>query len=197
MAAHGPHGRVARHRKTVALRMESPSLRFRIFRNRLEPDEGNFPCPVLRGRGPGDRLLLPDWPLVPCVHFRRRLTAGVRRCGDALETARIRQPCPRIATPFHDSNAEGKASINTSAFDPLRYKAVQRHGGKLSAALWKQYWAICEQAAKHVNERLVELAHTTPAIVCSISLRGSASPPARRRAGCDPPGRSLRRISPP
>ena len=48
--------------------------------------------------------------------------------------------------------------MNTPAFDPLHYKTLQRHEWGVSAAGWKQHWAIWERAAQHVNARLVELA---------------------------------------
>ena len=41
------------------------SLRLRIFRASAERHAGKRARAVLRGRGPGDRLLLPDRPLVP------------------------------------------------------------------------------------------------------------------------------------
>lgn len=48
--------------------------------------------------------------------------------------------------------------MSTPAFDPLRYKTLQRHEWGVSASGWKQHWAIWERAAQHVNARLVELA---------------------------------------
>jgi len=48
--------------------------------------------------------------------------------------------------------------MNTPTFDPLQYKALQRHEWGVSAAGWQQHWAIWECAAQHVNARLVELA---------------------------------------
>jgi hypothetical protein len=75
---HGPHGRAASGTERPWLFVwRVQSLRFRIFRNRLEPDEGKLSCPVLRGRGPGDRLLLPDRPLLRRSRFRQRLSADV------------------------------------------------------------------------------------------------------------------------
>jgi ubiquinone/menaquinone biosynthesis C-methylase UbiE len=49
--------------------------------------------------------------------------------------------------------------MSTPAFDPLQYKALQRHEWGVSAAGWQQHWAIWERAAQHVNVRLIELAH--------------------------------------
>jgi SAM-dependent methyltransferase len=49
--------------------------------------------------------------------------------------------------------------MSTPAFDPLQYKALQRHEWGVSAAGWQQHWAIWERAAQHVNARLIELAH--------------------------------------
>jgi SAM-dependent methyltransferase len=49
--------------------------------------------------------------------------------------------------------------MSIAAFDPLQYKAGQRHGWGMAASGWKQHWAIWERAAQHVNVRLVELAH--------------------------------------
>ena len=49
--------------------------------------------------------------------------------------------------------------MSTPAFDPLRYKALQRHEWGVSAAGWRQHWAIWERAAQHVNVRMIELAH--------------------------------------
>ena len=40
--------------------------------NRLERHAGKLARAVLRGRGPGDRLLLPDRPLVPRSRFRQQ-----------------------------------------------------------------------------------------------------------------------------
>jgi enediyne biosynthesis protein CalE5 len=49
--------------------------------------------------------------------------------------------------------------MSTPAFDPLQYKALQRHEWGVSAAGWQQHWALWERAAQHVNVRLIELAH--------------------------------------
>jgi enediyne biosynthesis protein CalE5 len=49
--------------------------------------------------------------------------------------------------------------MSTPAFDPLQYKALQRHEWGVSAAGWQRHWAIWERAAQHVNVRLIELAH--------------------------------------
>src|SRR5947209_6834032 len=46
----------------------------------------------------------------------------------------------------------------TPAFDPTQFKAGQRHEWGVSAPAWRQNWALWEQAAQHVNARLVELA---------------------------------------
>ena len=52
--------------------------------------------------------------------------------------------------------------MSTSAFDPIQYKAdIRRQWGE-SARGWQQLWHSFEQAAQHVNERLVELAHLQP-----------------------------------
>ena len=48
--------------------------------------------------------------------------------------------------------------MSTPAFDPQQYKAGQRHEWGVSAAGWRQYWTLWEQAAQPVNERLVALA---------------------------------------
>ena len=53
------------------------SLCFRIFRNRLERHAGKLARAVLRGRGLGDRLLLPDRTLVPRSRFLPRLMPSV------------------------------------------------------------------------------------------------------------------------
>ena len=50
--------------------------------------------------------------------------------------------------------------MSTPAFDPLQYKALQRHEWGVSAAGWRQHWAIWERAAQHVNVRLIELARS-------------------------------------
>jgi SAM-dependent methyltransferase len=49
--------------------------------------------------------------------------------------------------------------MSTPAFDPIQYKAGQRHEWGVSAAGWQQHWVLWERAAHHVNERLVDLAH--------------------------------------
>ena len=52
--------------------------------------------------------------------------------------------------------------MSASAFDPVQYKADQRRQWGESASGWQQLWHRFEQAAQHVNERLVELAHIQP-----------------------------------
>jgi len=49
--------------------------------------------------------------------------------------------------------------MSTPAFNPLQYKALQRHEWGVSAAGWKQHWALWERATQPVNARLIELAH--------------------------------------
>jgi SAM-dependent methyltransferase len=49
--------------------------------------------------------------------------------------------------------------MSTPAFDPLQYKALQRHEWGVSAAGWQQHWAIWERATQPVNTCLIELAH--------------------------------------
>lgn len=49
--------------------------------------------------------------------------------------------------------------MSTPAFDPLQYKALQRHQWGVSASGWKQHWPLWERAAQHVNGRLLDLAH--------------------------------------
>lgn len=49
--------------------------------------------------------------------------------------------------------------MSTPAFDPLQYRALQRHEWGVSAAGWQQHWAIWERATQHVNVRLIDLAH--------------------------------------
>lgn len=49
--------------------------------------------------------------------------------------------------------------MSTPAFDPLRYKALQRHQWGVSASGWKQHWSLWERAAQHVSVRLLDLAH--------------------------------------
>ena len=93
---HGPHGRVASGPERPWRSAPGPSLMGPqwngeskacacIFRaasslqvNRLERHAGKLARAVLRGRGPGDRLLLPDRPLVPRSRFRQQVSASVR-----------------------------------------------------------------------------------------------------------------------
>jgi hypothetical protein len=88
---HGPHGRAASGTERPWLSTHGPqrngsskacafgSSERPVLRqvNRLERHVGKLARAVLRGRGPGDRLLLPDPPLR--FRFRQRLTPGVRR----------------------------------------------------------------------------------------------------------------------
>jgi len=48
--------------------------------------------------------------------------------------------------------------VNTPSFDPTQYKAGLRREWSMSADGWKRHWDIWEQAAQHINERLVDLA---------------------------------------
>jgi ubiquinone/menaquinone biosynthesis C-methylase UbiE len=52
--------------------------------------------------------------------------------------------------------------VSTPSFDPTQYKAGQRREWSVSADGWKQHWNIWEQAAQHLNERLVDLARIRP-----------------------------------
>jgi SAM-dependent methyltransferase len=52
--------------------------------------------------------------------------------------------------------------LSISSFDPTQYKAGQRREWGVSADGWKRYWNIWEQAAQHLNERLVDLARIRP-----------------------------------
>jgi enediyne biosynthesis protein CalE5 len=53
--------------------------------------------------------------------------------------------------------------VSTSSFDPVQYKAGQRREWGVSADGWKRHWNIWEQAAaRHLNERLVDLARIRP-----------------------------------
>ena len=59
--------------------------------NRLERHAGKLARAVLRGRGPGDRLLLPDPPL--CCGFRQRLMPSVRSQQKAQSNANLCGDC--------------------------------------------------------------------------------------------------------
>ena len=52
--------------------------------------------------------------------------------------------------------------MSIPSFDPTQYKASQRREWGVSADGWKRHWNIWEQAAQHLNERLVELAWIRP-----------------------------------
>src|SRR5439155_15093881 len=52
--------------------------------------------------------------------------------------------------------------LSIPSFDPTQYKASQRREWGVSADGWKRHWNIWEQAAQHLNERLVELAWIRP-----------------------------------
>jgi enediyne biosynthesis protein CalE5 len=75
--------------------------------------------------------------------------------------------------------------MNTPAFDPLQYKAGQHHEWEVAAALWKPYWAIWEQAAQQVNERLIALAHvdTGQRVLDIATGLGEPACTAARRVG--------------
>ena len=52
--------------------------------------------------------------------------------------------------------------MNIPSFDSSQYKAGQRREWGVSADGWKRHWNIWEQAAQHLNERLVDLARIRP-----------------------------------
>ena len=52
--------------------------------------------------------------------------------------------------------------MSIPSFDPTQYKAGQRREWGVSADGWKRHWDIWEQAAQHLNERLVDLARIRP-----------------------------------
>ena len=67
----------------------------------------------------------------------------------------------------------------------LQYKAGQHHEWEVAAALWKPYWAIWEQAAQQVNERLIALAHvdTGQRVLDIATGLGEPACTAARRVG--------------
>ena len=52
--------------------------------------------------------------------------------------------------------------MSIPSFDPTQYQAGQRREWSVSADGWKRHWNIWEQAAQHLNERLVDLARIRP-----------------------------------
>jgi enediyne biosynthesis protein CalE5 len=52
--------------------------------------------------------------------------------------------------------------VSVPSFDSTQYKAGQRREWGVSADGWKRHWKIWEQAAQHLNERLVDLARIRP-----------------------------------
>lgn len=52
--------------------------------------------------------------------------------------------------------------MSVPSFDSTQYKAGQRREWGVSADGWKRHWKIWEQAAQHLNERLVDLARIRP-----------------------------------
>jgi enediyne biosynthesis protein CalE5 len=50
----------------------------------------------------------------------------------------------------------------TNAFDPARYKDIQRRDWSAAAAGWRQWWPKFEEGLGSVSERLVELADVKP-----------------------------------
>ena len=52
--------------------------------------------------------------------------------------------------------------MSIPSFDSSQYKAGQRREWGVSADGWKRHWKIWEQAAQHLNERLVDLARIRP-----------------------------------
>lgn len=52
--------------------------------------------------------------------------------------------------------------MSTPSFDPVQYKARQRQLWDTVAPGWKKWWPTQERAARHVSDRLVELAEIRP-----------------------------------
>ena len=52
--------------------------------------------------------------------------------------------------------------MSSEVFDPVEYKARQRRDWETAAAGWKKWWSFIEQGAKHVTDRLIELADVQP-----------------------------------
>src|SRR3989442_7186819 len=54
------------------------------------------------------------------------------------------------------------AVLSTPSFDPTQYKAGQHREWSVSADGWNRSWNLWDQAAQHLNERLVDLARIRP-----------------------------------
>ena len=52
--------------------------------------------------------------------------------------------------------------MTTQPFDPAQYKNAQRQEWGAVAAGWRKWWEIIEYGAKHVSDRLLELAEIRP-----------------------------------